>query len=270
MHSKDLQFIDTTLRQAGSLILSAFGGKIQSAQKKEKSQIVTELDLASEKLIIEAIKKSYPQSSVLAEESGLLVGDATDYWIVDPIDGTSNFANGMPWFGVMMAHVYQGEAVSSGIYLPVSNEMYLGERYNGAYKNGTRFVVRKEEDIAKTLVAYGMDGSEVSCSRHKKAEIFEALLPNVLNLRSTNSAVDYAYAAEGRLGGLINLENRIWDIAPVLPIALEAGCKVSDVFGKPISFQKEHLNASRNFTLLLASGPLHAALLTIIRPILSE
>ncbi len=270
MHSKDLLFIDTTLRQAGSLILSAFGEKVQSTQKKEKSQIVTALDLASETLIISAIKNSYPQSSVLAEESGLLIKDDADYWVVDPIDGTSNFANGIPWFGVMIAHVREGDAVASGIYLPVSDEMYLAEKNKGAYKNGMRFEVSREANLTKTLVGYGMDGSETSCSYQKKAGIFKALLPKVLNLRSTNSAVDYAYAAEGKLGGLINLENRIWDVAPIVPIAREAGCIVSDVFGKPLSFQKENLNASRNFTLLLASQPLHAALLTIIRPVLSE
>lgn len=257
-------FIERILRQSGALILQSFGRQVHSKRKDDRSQIVTDLDIASEQLLIAAITKQYPKSSIVAEESGFVERDLNDVWIIDPIDGTSNFASGIPWFGVMVAHVVRSTAVSSGIYLPVSDEMYLASRGEGAWKNGKALRVSGHTNLSDVLVAYGTDGSEKSYPLRVKGDLFQALLPKVLNLRCTNSAVDYVYAAEGKLGGLINLENRIWDVAPIIPIAQEAGCTVSDVTGASIDLQVDRHSVAKNFTLLLASPSLHASLLRVI------
>lgn len=267
---KQLVFIEETLRSAGDLVLGAFGERVTSSKKQDRGQIVTAVDLASEERIIQHIAKKYPESSILAEESGYVLRNPEDVWVIDPIDGTSNFANGIPWFGIMVAHVVRGESVASGIFLPVSNEIYVAEKEKGAYKNGKRMRVFMQKSLSEVLIAYGTDGSERSYSYAAKGRLYEALIPKVLNLRCTNSAVDYAYAAEGKLGGLINLENRIWDIAPVIPIATEAGCLVSDIEGGILDLRIDKGTATKNFTLLLSSEPLYAELLRISKPVFAE
>ncbi len=261
----ELPFIESILRTSGKLLMLHFGDRIVAKRKTEKSQIVTVIDVASEKLLIKQIVKKYPKSSILAEESGFVEKDPNDVWIIDPIDGTSNFANGLPWFGVMVAHVMYGVAVSSGVYLPVSDEMYLAAKGEGACKNGKKFSVLEQDDLSLSLIAFGTDGSEKSFPVDIKGKMYAAILPMVLNIRTTNSIVDFVYAAEGKLGGLICLESRIWDIAPIIPIAIEAACMVTDSKGKMINLEITKENIIRNYTLLLASTQIHPQLLKLVR-----
>lgn len=266
--ANELLFIEKILRESGDLIMCSFGGRIITQRKKEKSQLVTELDIASEKLLIASITKQYPQSSIVAEESGFVQKDSEDVWIIDPIDGTSNFANGLPWFGVMVAHVVNSKAISSGIYLPVTDELYLAEIGRGAYKNGKKFTVLLHDDLSLCLIAFGTDGSDKSLPVAAKGKLFSATLPHVLNVRSTNSAVDYVYAVEGKLGGLINLENRIWDIAPIIPLGIEAGCRISDIYGEEIQLVINEKNIAKNFTLVLGPAVIYSKLISIISGVL--
>lgn len=261
----ELAFIEKALRESGALVMASFGPHIATKQKTEKSQLVTDLDLASEKLLVAAIQKAYPHSSIVAEESGFIQKNSEDTWIIDPIDGTSNFASGLPWFGIMVAHVISGEVVTSGIYLPVTQEMYVAESGKGAFKNGIQFSTIKQNDLSLCLIGFGTDGSEKSFDFSTKGALYAALLPHVLNIRSTNSAVDYVYAAEGKLAGLINLENRIWDIAPILAIAKESGCIVTDVQGMEISLVVTEESIAGNFTLLLAPPAIHSQMLQILK-----
>lgn len=263
----ELDFIEGILRRSGALLLSVFGAHITSRKKQVHSQIVTDLDVASEELLIAEITQKYPASSIIAEESGFVQKDLDDVWIIDPIDGTSNFANGLPWFGVMVAHMINNEVVASGIYLPVSDEMYLADT-GGAYKNGRSFTTIASEDPADVLVAFGTDGSSRSFAVAKKGRLFAAILPHVLNIRSTNSAVDYVYTVEGKMGGLISLEGRIWDIAPIVLLAHNAGCMVTDIEGKTIDIKITKENIERNFTLLLAVKSFHAVFLRLSREVL--
>ncbi|MDP3941589.1 MAG: inositol monophosphatase [bacterium] len=257
--------IEEILKKAGTVVLASFGQRVEAERKDERSQIVTKVDVASERIIIQDIVKHFPHASIVAEESGFTQKDPDDIWIVDPIDGTSNFANGLPWFGVMIAHVIGGEVFSSGIYLPVTDEMYVAQIGNGAYKNGKRFTTVVHTDLSLCLVAFGTDGSEKSFSLSRKGRIYAALLPHVLNIRTTNCAVDYVYAVEGKLGGLINLENRIWDIAPILPIAREAGCEITDTEGNPVSVRVTSETIKKNFTLVCAQKTIHTRLLSYLQ-----
>jgi len=264
----ELLFIEEILRGAGTITLASFGKRIESARKQEPSQIVTEIDIATEKYIIQALMERYPESSIVAEESGFVQRDLGDVWIIDPIDGTSNFASGIPWFGVMMAHIVRGKPVASGIFLPVSNEMYLAEIGKCAYRNSKKIIAPRREELSDMLVAYGTDGSSNSLVPKVKGELYAALLQRVLNLRTTNSAVDYVYAAEGRLGGLIALENRIWDIAPLIPIATEAGCVITDIHGETIDLRITSENVAKNYAIIVANPQIHAELVRIVATVL--
>jgi myo-inositol-1(or 4)-monophosphatase len=266
---QELLFIERILRKAGAHVLAFSGERIASTRKQEMSQIVTSVDVSSEELLIAEIRQQYPSSGIVAEESGLMKGQRDDYWIIDPIDGTSNFANGLSWFGVMVAHVIGREIQASGIYLPVSDEMYLAKSGIGAFKNGKKFRVREHSDLSLLLLGFGTDGSTRSMNPDMKGKLYASLLRRVLNIRTTNSAVDYAYAVEGKFGGLINLENKIWDIAPIIPLAKEAGCIATDIKGQGISCIISDAIVEQNFTLLVAGEAMHKELLTILQSDLS-
>lgn len=261
---REIAFIEEILQKSGELVMRSFGSHVASKRKAEKSQLVTELDIASERLLLSFIEKSYPQSSLIAEESGFVKKQLDDAWIIDPIDGTSNFANGLPWFGIMVAHVLMGRVFSSGIYLPASGEMYVAEEGKGAFKNGKVLQNPPLEDLSLCLVGFGADTAEKSMPISQKGKIYSAILPNVLNIRSTNSALDYVYAVEGKLGGLLNLENRMWDIAPILTIAKESGCVATDIYGQQVHFTIDEGSFSKNYTLLLGSPKIHSRLQDII------
>lgn len=260
----DAQMIEDILRDSGKLILKDFGSLLSVRKKRESSQIVTEVDIATERIILSAIEKAYPRSSILAEESGFLQKDPNDIWVIDPIDGTSNFSHGLPWFGVMIARMIQGEVTCSGIYLPTTEEMYIAQKGKGAWKNGKKFFVKEPQKLSLSLIAFGTDGSENAFTIAQKAKVFFVLLPKVLNIRMTNSAVDYVYTAEGKISGLISLENKIWDIAPIYLIAKEAGCVVTNIFGESIDFRLDPSAYNKNFNIVFAHMKIHTILIRLI------
>lgn len=260
-------FIESVLRESGVFIMKHFGD-IRATDIKVKtdpSQLVTEVDIKSEKKIIAAIKTNYPDHSILAEESGFIDRKSEYVWIIDPIDGTSNFAHGLPWFGIMIALCRRSEPVASGIYLPATDEMFLAEKGNGAWYNGSLVVLDKELTARRSLVSYNLDYKDDTAHKSFVLALYGKIAGEVLNVRSTNSGSDYAYAAVGKLAATINLTNKIWDIAPVTLIAKEAGCIVTDLDGKEPLFIIDGEATQRNYAIIISHPKLHPTLLRFIR-----
>ena len=265
MSSEFSPFIISLLRESGGIIKSKYGTFVQSMKKDDPSQIVTEVDIASERLIISKITDSYPHHSIVAEESGY-VDKKSDYtWIIDPIDGTSNFAQGLPWFGVMVALLHNGEPVASGIYLPVLDQLYSAETGRGAFYNGKKFTVFTGNTLRESLVSFCFDPTGDADQNRMITAVFSKLIGQVRNLRSTNSAVDYAYATDGRLGGAVNFKNRIWDVAAISLIAKEAGCSVTDHTGKTLDLSVNPGVTEKIYTLVAGAPEIHAQLIKIIK-----
>lgn len=161
----------------------------------------------------------------------------------------------------MIALLRGPEPVVSGIYLPLSEELYLAEKGKGASRNGQKINVSNETSLKKCLVSFGTDSaSEVAINKY--AEVYKKLLPKVRNLRSTNSTLDYVYSADGRLGGLINTNNALWDIAPILLIAKEAGAIFTNLEGKEIVLNL--IDLTKKYTLIIGSPTLHPQLLACV------
>lgn len=257
----DVSFIKTLLKECGEIALKSFGEISEFTQKEDPSQIVTEVDLAIEKRIIATIERKYPTHSIIAEETGLRDKKSEYTWIIDPLDGTSNYANAIPWFGVMIALLKNWQPEVAGIYLPITDELYLAEKGNGATKNGQKISVSKETDLKNCLVSFGTDPAEKEEVIKEYAEIYKKLLPKVRNLRSTNSAVDYVYTADGRFGGLINTNNALWDVAPIILIAKEAGAIVTDLKGQEIELKITPDSLMKKFTLVIGSKTIHPELI---------
>ena len=131
-----IDFLKSTLLGAGEILRNGFGTALTIETKQDQSNVVTESDFKSEEYIRNAIRTTYPQHNILGEEHGYEDHGSEYTWIIDPLDGTSNFAAAIPWFGVLIALLKDNQPVLAGAYLPMTDEVYLAEKGKGATKNG--------------------------------------------------------------------------------------------------------------------------------------
>jgi myo-inositol-1(or 4)-monophosphatase len=250
-------FIKSLLFSVGEILKKGFG-EISSVQTKhDQSNVVTEYDFQSERHITEIIQKTFPQHNILGEEHGAIMQKSEYTWIIDPLDGTSNFAAQIPWFGVLIALLKNNNPIMAGAYLPMSDELYFAENGHGAFKNDKQIHVSAERELKNLLCAYSLDFSEDLQKTKMEVEIMKNLVRHCRNLRSTNSLVDFCYVAEGKLGAAINQTMKIWDIAAPKLILEEAGAKVTDIAGKSFDFPPTKRSATENYTAIAASPEIH-------------
>ena len=254
-------------RAAGQLLLGEFGRTTDAVQKSDLSNVVTAADLASERLIVQAIRQRHPRHSIVAEETGCDLRDSEFTWVVDPLDGTSNFAAGIPWFGVLIALLRAGQPVLGVLHLPASGDLYCAERGGGAFRNGQRISVTTEPLLCNVLWAWGMDAADSDAAAARDTALLARVLQRVRNVRATNSLVDAAYVADGRLGGMVNRSTRIWDIAAPMVIIGEAGGVYSSADGQPLALDVSSKAADRAYAVSAAAPALHSRMLALIRPL---
>lgn len=259
------EFIGKTLKDAGDICMKGFGHIKCISHKGDQSNVVTEVDIASEKSIISHIKRQFPHDTIIAEETGFYEKDSSRCWIIDPIDGTSNFAAGIPWFGVMIARLENWVVTASGIFLPAMDELYFAEKGNGAYLNGHRIHVSPEDSLKNVLVAYGVDYSEIEGKTEREMSIVKKLVGACRNLRTTNSAVDDCYVAAGKFGASLNQTTMIWDDAAPSLIVEEAGGVYTDIEGKPLNFEVTKENYLKDYTSVAASKALHPKIMQLLK-----
>jgi myo-inositol-1(or 4)-monophosphatase len=175
---------------------------------------------------------------------------------VDPLDGTSNFAAGIPWFGVLVAVLRNFEPVAAGMYLPFYDQLYLAAKGEGATRHGLRSGWRPNVP-QNVLLAYSLDYSTDFAKTEAETRIMGEVVRHVRNLRATNSAVDFCYVADGRLGGCVNQTTSLWDIAAPWLVIREAGGVCTDIRGQEIDFKVDASTYGRNFTVIAANPVLH-------------
>ena len=244
-------------RRAGEALLRRYPAERRAWTKGDRHNVVTEADLASESVVIEALEAAFPDHSILSEERGLAMRDARDFWVIDPLDGTSNFVAGIPWFGVLLAHVRDGEADLSVVYLPCSDELYTAERGRGARRNGSAIAVSTASSLGEVLWAYGMDDLGSDELAREKLAVLRAVLRSTRNVRTTHSLVDPAYTADGRLGGMLNWSCRIWDVAAPSLLVREAGGLYTDMEGRPLHLDLSESAAAREYAVMAGAAQLH-------------
>ncbi|MFN0279020.1 MAG: inositol monophosphatase family protein [Pyrinomonadaceae bacterium] len=253
-----LNFAIETARDAGQLLLEKFDRNIK-VSKKGDINLVTEADLASEALIIERIKSYYPKHSILAEESGNAVtfgGENTWKWIIDPLDGTTNYAHGYPCFCVTLALEHDGEVVIGVTHDPTRNELFAAERGRGASMNNKPIRVSETEDLADALTVTGFPydfKSRENFARH----LTEFLLNSRGVRRDGSAAIDMAYVACGRFDGFWEEGLNPWDIAAGVLLIEEAGGQISGYDGSKFSIYKPPILASNGF--------IHSQMMSILR-----
>jgi len=218
--SPNLNVMIKACEKASKVIIRDFG-EVENLQvsKKGPRDFVTKTDKRAEKILIEELEKARKNYSFITEESGIINNSNKDcFWIIDPIDGTTNFLHGIPHFAISVALKVNGEIKSGIIFDPIKNEMFYAERNSGSFFNNRRIRVSKKIDLDECLFASNHEG-------------VNHVFPN-LNMRYSGcAALDLAYVGSGRLDGFFHNKINIWDIAAGVLIVEEAGGKVNNLNG---------------------------------------
>ena len=251
-----LEFLIPVVQEVGKFLLQSLGNA-QSIQLKGHANLVTEMDRRSEAHLIRAIRARYPNHAILSEEAGALAGESGQpEWILDPIDGTTNYVHGLPYFCVAVA-LRQGLQVQAGlIYHPYADELYWAERGRGAFLNGRPLRVSATPRLEDALLATGFP-SDLSRAPDTNVEHFLMLMPKTRALRRLGSAcLDLCNVAAGRLDGFWQPTMLIWDVASGAIIVEEAGGEVTDFAGKAGAYEGN---------IAASNGKIHAALMDLLQ-----
>lgn len=198
---------------------------------KSSEEYFTEVDIKAEQAIIHTIHKAYPEHGIIAEESGIHNDNAESVWIIDPLDGTTNYMHGFPFFSVSIAHKVKNRIEHAVVYDPIHHECFSASRGRGAQLNDRRIRVSKQTQLNASLLGTGFPFRNIALAQ-RYLPTFEALIGKCAGVRRTGSAaLDLAYVASGRLDGFWEFGLRPWDIAAGSLIVKEAGGLISDLQG---------------------------------------
>ncbi|MCW8919302.1 MAG: inositol monophosphatase [Gammaproteobacteria bacterium] len=216
-------------REAGNIIARSFPHVDSLAvDTKASNDFVSDVDRMAEQAIIQLIRKHYPDHAILAEESGQLKGNEEYLWIIDPLDGTTNFLHGFPQFAVSIALQFRGKLDQAVVYDPISQDLYTASRGSGAQLNGRRIRVTNRKGLDGALLGTGFPFK----SQHLMDTYlctFKALSANTAGIRRPGSAaLDLAYVAAGRMDGFWEFDLQPWDMAAGALLVMEASGKVGD------------------------------------------
>jgi myo-inositol-1(or 4)-monophosphatase len=221
-----LDFAIDTARRAGLLLLSMFEGQ-RDVKLKSAFELVTDADHASEALVVSALGRQFPDHAIVAEESGGAAAEAGYTWLIDPLDGTNNYAHGLPVFSVSMALLHDGAPLLGVIYDPTRDELFAAERGQGARCNGRRIQVSRNPSLAASLLATGFP-YDYATNPDNNAREFTTLSGRVQGVRRLGSAaLDLAYVAMGRFDAFWELRLQPWDSAAGALLVTEAGGRVT-------------------------------------------
>jgi len=251
-----IDFIESLAKQAGDVLLSHFQEDQQLLKLRSSvKEAVTRYDKMVDELIIQEIRRQYPDHSLLTEESGLLEGNPDWLWIVDSLDGTANFADSNHLFSVCLAVMHKGELALGAIYAPAINELYLAEKGNGAYLNQRRIHVSETSHLGQSYLFYCEGGER---DRTRTGALFSRVYPEVTDLRKLGSAgLETAWVAAAKGEAYFTTKIEPWDVAPGVLLVEEAGGKVTDFNGKP--WQPETSD------LVFSNGRVHTAIISLLQ-----
>lgn len=233
-------------KEAGDLIRNAFGKAHSIEFKTNELNLVTETDKASEKLITDFIKKKYPSHGILAEEGSDLNKSAEYLWVVDPLDGTTNFAHGLPIFAVSIGVQRNGETIAGVVYDVMKDVVYSAEKSSGSFENGKRINVNKNTNLGHSMLVTGFP-YDIRTNPDKAFERFIAFLKQARAIRRLGSAaIDFCYIANGVFDGFWEVSLHPWDICAGKLIVEEAGGLVTDFDGNKIDIYSKRILATNS------------------------
>jgi myo-inositol-1(or 4)-monophosphatase len=234
-------------KEAGEIIREGFGKNFSIEYKTNASNLVTEIDKKSEATIINFIRKEFPTHSVLAEESGAH-GTSSEYlWVIDPLDGTSNFAHGLPIFAVSIGVQKNGEIICGVVYDVMRDEIYYSEKGSGSFRNGKKLQVSTNDDLRKSMLVTGFP-YDIQDNPDFAIERFAAFLKTSRAVRRLGSAaIDMCYVAAGVFDGFWEVHLQPWDMCAGKLIVEEAGGVVTNFSGEEIDIYSKQILATNKF-----------------------
>lgn len=234
----------TAARQAGDIIMR-YHNQTEHLEimAKSASEYFTEVDIKAEQIIINTIRKAYPEHGIIAEESGVVNPDAETVWIIDPLDGTTNFIHNFPFFSVSIAVRIKNRIEHGVVYDPLRHECFMASRGYGARLNDRRIRVSRQTKLSESLLGTGIPVRNTTYA-DQYLPTLQALFGKCASVRRTGSAaLDLAYVAAGRLDGFWEFGLRPWDIAAGCLLITEAGGLVSDLSGGENYMKEGHVVA---------------------------
>lgn len=243
--------------EAGAAVRDGYGKKHSLEYKTNLSNFVTEVDKKSEKIIIDFVKKEFPSHSVLAEESGEHKSSSEYLWVIDPLDGTSNFAHGLPIFAVSIGVQKNNETICGVVYDVMRNEIFAAEKGSGAFCGEEKLSVSTNDDLRKSMLVTGFP-YDISDNPDFAVERFNAFLKHARAVRRLGSAtIDFCYVASGIFDGFWEVHLHPWDVSAGILLVQEAGGVVTDFDENEIDIYSKQFLAS--------NGKVHDAMLEILR-----
>ncbi len=251
-----LELAVDAVTSAGNLLREGID-RIAWIEHKGEINLVTEMDVKSENLIKEKIQKRYPGHQILAEESEIPQSGGRFRWIIDPLDGTTNYAHGFPIFCVSVALEIEGTVEVGAVYDPMRNELFTGKREGGAMMNGKKIAVSETSELTESLLATGFP-YDLRTSEANNTDNWNAMLVRAQAIRRAGSAaLDLCYTAMGRFDGFWELKLFPWDVAAGTLFVREAGGQVTLLAGEPFTIYSKEVVAT--------NGRIHKAMIEILR-----
>lgn len=214
------------VKEVGDIHLSKFRGQMEIGIKQSHSDLVTEIDTKSEAYLVAKIEHHFPHHNILGEETGEHLHNSPWRWVIDPVDGTSNYSQGLPMFTVSVALQYNDESVVGAVYAPYLKELFTAIKGEGAFLNGSPIRVSDKKELKYCLVSTGFPVDKAT-NPDNNGDNTLRMLPNIRCLRRFGgAALDLCYTAAGFLDGFWELNINIWDVAAGVLILEEAGGKV--------------------------------------------
>lgn len=238
---------------AGALIQERINGKFSVETKAGPNDLVTEVDKASEALIMDIIRQDFPGHFILSEEIGEVKMDSSTKWIIDPIDGTVNFANGIPLCCVSIGIEHEGNMIMGAVYNPMMNEFFFAEKGKGAFLNDNAIRVSQQDQVKHACLVTGFPYTYLDME-NGPLEVFSRLIRKGIPVRRLGSAaIDLCWVAAGRFDGFYEHKLNAWDSAAGFLMVEEAGGVVTDFAGDAYSPYQPHIVAT--------NGKIHQELL---------
>jgi myo-inositol-1(or 4)-monophosphatase len=256
--SSQLNIAIKAAKAAGKIIYQNYG-KHNSLYYKTGMDFITEIDIKAEQKIISIIKKKYPNHSIFGEESGKEIIDKKYMWIIDPLDGTTNFTMGNPFFNTSIALVKNNEIILGVVYNPISDELFFAEKNKGAYLNNKKINVNNKKEINKSVIAFCHGSSKIEHIK-KATKIYSKMKLKANHTRQLGSAaLELAYVACGRVSCFYMNNINAYDVAAGSLIVKEANGKISDFKNNEFNIDSKDLLASNKL--------IHKEILKIINSI---
>jgi myo-inositol-1(or 4)-monophosphatase len=246
----DIKYI---AKEAGKIIRNGFGKNFSYEYKSNESNIVTEIDKKAEELIKEFISKNYSDHSILSEESGSTIHNSDYVWVVDPLDGTTNFTHGLPIFSVSIGVQNKNNTIAGVVYDVMANNLYFSELNKGSFCNDIQLKVSPQKKISHSLAVTGFP-YDIADNPENALELFTKIIKKTRGVRRLGSAaIDFCYVARGVFDIFWEVHLNPWDICAGKLIVEEAGGRVTDFKGNPIELIGS--------TILCTNGQLHELML---------